>query len=182
MEQVTSILGPYLEKPGASREVFKFCDSYQTSNLVVHLWIILPQRHPLFGKANYWPRIRLQKDTYLIQRWWCCHCCWTKNKLGKWHLWWKTWKKYQILNCCINWKLLCYVDEGLSGMKCCKIRFNIFFLVFFLVLFQEWFWMYLWLANPIIRQKMHCYFPRKSFGYQWFELNFNEVQKLVKEQ
>ena len=104
----TSMLGPYLEKPGASRELFKFCDSYQTSNLVVHLWIILPQRHPLFGKANYWPRIRLQKDTYLIQRWWCCHCCWTKNKLGKWHLWWKTWRKKlcQIQDCCINWKLL----------------------------------------------------------------------------
>ena len=32
----------------------------KASNLVVHLWIILPQRHPLFGKGD-WPKYNVRK-------------------------------------------------------------------------------------------------------------------------
>ena len=42
----------------------------KASNLVVHLWIILPQRHPLFGKGD-WPKYsvrKYEKTAYYILR------------------------------------------------------------------------------------------------------------------
>ena len=68
----------YLDRTLTPSNVHVVYGCPQASNLAVHLWIISPQRHPLFGKGTGLTKNSIKR--YISWTRTCCHC---KNKMQK---------------------------------------------------------------------------------------------------